>query len=105
MALSRLGERESGTETLQKAVAAYGEALKEWTRERVPLQWATTQSNLGVALSRLASARADETLQKAVAAYGEALKEWTPEASPYWHDIAQQNRDLTMALVAQRRAK
>ena len=26
------------------------EALKEWTRERVPLQWATTQNNLGIAL-------------------------------------------------------
>jgi len=35
-----LGERESGTARLEQAVAAYDEALKEWTRERVPLQWA-----------------------------------------------------------------
>ena len=28
-------------------------ALEEWTRERVPLQWAITQTNLGNALARL----------------------------------------------------
>ena len=48
-----LGERESGTAQLEEAVAAYREALKEWTRERVPLEWATTQNNLGTALATL----------------------------------------------------
>ena len=48
-----LGERESGTARLEEAVAAYREALKEWTRERVPLEWATTQNNLGNALRAL----------------------------------------------------
>jgi hypothetical protein len=38
-----LGARESGTERLEEAVAAYREALKERTRERVPLYWAMTQ--------------------------------------------------------------
>jgi tetratricopeptide (TPR) repeat protein len=37
-ALFRLGERESGTKHLEEAVAAYGAALEEWTRERVPLE-------------------------------------------------------------------
>ena len=46
-ALLRLGERESGTARLDEAVAAYREALKEMTRERVPLDWAMTQNNLG----------------------------------------------------------
>ena len=32
---------------------AYREALKERTRERVPLDWALTQMNLGTALVRL----------------------------------------------------
>ena len=49
-ALETLGERESGTARLEEAVAAYHEALKERTRERVPLDWATTQNNLGNAL-------------------------------------------------------
>ena len=56
-ALKTLGERESGTGKLEEAVAAYREALKEQTRERVPLQWATTQTNLGNALFRLWRAR------------------------------------------------
>ena len=60
-------------------MAADGEALKERTRERVPLDWAATQHNLGVALERLGerereSGSGTETLQKAVAADGEALR-------------------------------
>ncbi len=51
IALAALGERESGTARLEEAVAAYRAALEEWTRERVPLDWATTQNNLGNALS------------------------------------------------------
>ena len=46
IALATLGERESGTERLEQAVAAFTEALKERTRERVPLGWAATQNNL-----------------------------------------------------------
>jgi hypothetical protein len=36
-ALIRLGERESDTARLEKAVTAFHDALKERTRERVPL--------------------------------------------------------------------
>ena len=46
-ALKALGERESGTARLEEAVAAYRATLQEWTRDRVPLQWAMTQMNLG----------------------------------------------------------
>src|SRR5262249_29262111 len=35
---------------LEEAVLAYREALKEFTRERVPLDWAAAQNNLGNAL-------------------------------------------------------
>ena len=53
-----LGERESGTARLEEAVAAYRAALEERTRERVPLDWAGTQNNLGSALCSSGSARA-----------------------------------------------
>ena len=53
-----LGLRESGTARLNEAVAAFREALTERTRERVPLQWAKTQSNLGNALKASVSVRA-----------------------------------------------
>ena len=56
IALGALGERESGTARLEEAVAAFRAALEECTRDRVPLQWATTQTNLGAALGRLGRA-------------------------------------------------
>ena len=51
-ALQALGERESGTARLEQAVKAYQAALLEWTRDRVPLDWASAQNNLGNAGAR-----------------------------------------------------
>ncbi len=69
-ALATLGERESGTEKLEQAVAAYHAALEEWTRGRVPLLWAEAQSNLGSALEALGERESGtEKLEQAVAAY------------------------------------
>jgi hypothetical protein len=39
--------RERGTARLKEAVAAYREALRERTREYMPLQWAMTQKRVG----------------------------------------------------------
>jgi hypothetical protein len=47
------GQRESGTARLDEAVTAFRAALQEWTRERVPLDWAMTQNNLGASLQTL----------------------------------------------------
>ena len=67
---------ESGTAHLEDAVTAYSEGLKEQTRERSPLDWAVTQSNLGRALFVLGFRGSDAAyLEKAVASYREALKE------------------------------
>jgi hypothetical protein len=43
----------SRTARLNEAIAAFREALTETARERVPLDWAKTQTNLGTALARL----------------------------------------------------
>ena len=59
-ALQTLGKREGDTALLEQAVAAYRSVLEEYTRERMPLQWAKTQNNLGgtlVELGRKARAR------------------------------------------------
>ena len=53
VALATLGAREPGTERLEQAVDAYTEALKERTRERVPLDWVAAQNNLGRAIEFL----------------------------------------------------
>ena len=70
-----LGERESGTARLEEAVAAYREALQEKTRERVPLDWAMTQNNLGTALQTLGERESGTArLEEAVAAFRAALR-------------------------------
>jgi hypothetical protein len=58
--------------------AAPSRPLEETTRDRVPLDWARTQNNLGLVLSTL-GARENGTarLEEAVAAYRAALEEMT----------------------------
>jgi len=83
IALSTLGEREVGTVRLEQAVTAYENALLEWTRGRVPLDWATTQNNLGTALSTLGGREAGTArLEQAVTAFENALLERTLERVP-----------------------
>ncbi len=74
-ALTVLGMQGGQNEPLKRAIAAYREALKERTRERVPLQWAAIQNNLGTALQSLGERESGTVrLEDAVAAYREALK-------------------------------
>src|SRR6516164_163864 len=69
-ALFTLGERENGTAHLEEAVEAYRAALQDWTRDRVPLQWAVAQNNLGSALARLGERQSGTArLEEAVTAY------------------------------------
>jgi predicted LPLAT superfamily acyltransferase len=82
-ALWTLGARESGTQHLTEAVAAYRAALEEYTRERVPLDWATTQNNLGNTLWTLGERESGtQHLTEAVAAYRAALQERTQVRVP-----------------------
>ena len=63
-ALTLLGERESRTETgcLEKAVAAYSAALEKRTRVLVPLSWAASFGEQGVALMLIADRTSDGAL-------------------------------------------
>src|SRR5262249_40281218 len=72
-----------GVARLEEAVASYREAIKERTRERVPLDWAVTQSNLGLALKELGEQTGSATqLEEAAAACRAALSELTRERTP-----------------------
>jgi tetratricopeptide (TPR) repeat protein len=98
-ALRVLGARESGMAKLEEAVVAYREALKEYARERVPLDWAMTQNNLGNALYTLGARESGTAkLEDAVAAYHDALKERTRERVPLQWAGTQNN--LAVALKA-----
>ena len=105
-ALATLGERESGRERLEQAVTAYTEALKEITRERVPLGWAMTQNNLGAALATLGNRESGtERLEQAVTAFTEALKEITRERVPLDWAATQNNLGAALATLGKRESR
>jgi hypothetical protein len=71
---------------------------------RVPLQWATTQHNLGNALCALGERDSGTAqLEGAVAAYRAALEEFTHDRAPRSHQDTQ--RKLERALELQRRKR
>ena len=102
----RSGERESGTARLEEAVAAYRAALEERTRERVPLDWAMTQNNLGNALRTLGERESGTArLEEAVAAYRAALEETDARArAARLGDDAEQPRQRALDARASGRA-
>ena len=103
VALATLGEREPGTERLEQAVDAFTEALKEQTRDRVPLDWATTQNNLGAALETLGERESGtERLEQAVDAYAEALKERTRDRVPLDWAMTQNNLGVALSDLGER---
>ena len=98
-----LGGRENGTETLQKAIVAYNEALKEFTRDRDPLDWAGTQLGIGDVFEALGERESGtEILQKAVTAYGEALKEYKPDSDFLDWARTQSHLNSALDLIARR---
>ena len=74
------------------------------TRERVPLQWAMTQMNLGNALLRLGERESGTAcLDEAVVAYDGALEIISASRSDYYETICRSNRARTLALIENRR--
>jgi len=103
MTALRLGEQLGDNRYLAEAITSYRAALAEWTRERVPYNWAMTQSNLGIALALLDEReRKTARLEEAVIAYQEALKEWTPEQVPLGWASTQNNLGLALMRLGER---
>ncbi|MBN1202172.1 MAG: TIR domain-containing protein [Anaerolineae bacterium] len=86
---------------LGRAVAAFEEALRFYTPEAAPLDYAMTQTNLGAAYADLAEIedRAGN-LARAVAAFQEALRFRTPETAPLDYAMTQNNLGTTYADLA-----
>jgi tetratricopeptide (TPR) repeat protein len=73
-ALAQDGEQTGNSEPLAESIGLY-RLLDEYTRARVPLDWAVTQNNLGLALWRFGERESGTArLEEAVAAYREALQ-------------------------------
>jgi tetratricopeptide (TPR) repeat protein len=77
---------------LREAIVAFRAALEEYTHERMPLNWAATQNNLGNALLALGWEEiGTERIEEAVLAFRAALKEYTHERMPRNWAITQNN--------------
>ena len=100
---SVLGDQIGDPHSLGKAIAAYRAALQVRTRERVPLDWAMTQNNLGNALARF-GAREEGTalLEEAVAAYRAAMEVYTRERVPLDWATTQNNLGNTLSILGER---
>lgn len=98
-----MGEHESGTTHLQESVTAFRLALEERTRERVPLDWAATQNNLGNALANLGKRESGTTrLQESVAAYRLALEEFKAGHAEYYVEKTQRSLEQVLELITKR---
>jgi tetratricopeptide (TPR) repeat protein len=77
-ALYREGDERGDNAALERSIETWHLVLQQRPRDRVPLQWATTQNNLGIALSRLGGRESGTArVEEAVAAYRAALQERT----------------------------
>lgn len=98
-ALYREGGERGDNPALIASVEIWRRVLQSHNRERVPLDWAKTQTNLGKALGILGEREAGTArLEQAVAAFRVALEEWTRERVPL--DWAKTQTNLGNALQA-----
>src|SRR5271157_649290 len=79
-------------ENLRQAIEHYQLALRYRTRINVPLDFAGTQVNLGLAYKNLAASQdRAENLRKAIECYQQALTVYTPDDTPLRFDAAYNN--------------
>ena len=76
---------------LQKAIACYEQALRVFTPEAAPLDYAMTQNDLGNAYADLPVGDRAANLRQAIACYEQALRVLTPEAAPRDYALTQNN--------------
>jgi tetratricopeptide (TPR) repeat protein len=100
--LYRQGDEFGDNDALLQAIAALRGVLTENTRERVPLDWAMTQNNLGNALQKLGEREIGTArLEEAVAAYRAALEEYTRERVPLDWAMTQNNLGNALSSLGQ----
>jgi hypothetical protein len=77
---------------------------EEYTRERVPLDWAMIHTNLGCALQTLGERETGTArLEEAVAAHRAALEEYTREHTPLDWARAHNNLGTALTVLGERR--
>jgi tetratricopeptide (TPR) repeat protein len=88
---------------LVEAIDRYKAALRQTPRDRVPLDWAMTQNNLGNALETLGERESGTArLEEAVAAYSLALEETTRDRVPLDWAMTQNNLGNALETLGER---
>lgn len=91
-ALVELGTRQSGTESLEHAIAELQLAIQQLGQGRAPLEWAAAKNNLGNAFYSLGQRDSGTgRLELAVAAYQSALEEYKQDRAPLEWAAAKNN--------------
>jgi hypothetical protein len=102
-ALYRQGDELGDNAALDKSIGIWDQlSRQEYPRERAPLDWATTQNNLGNALKLLGERGDDEALRRAVSVYENALLEFTRERAPLAWTTTQNNLGAALSVLGQR---
>ena len=97
------GDQRGDNAALKKSIEVYERALQERTRDRVPLDWAGTENNLGIALGTLGERESGTArLEEAVAAYRAALEELTRARVPLNWAQTQNNLGATLEALGER---
>src|SRR5438477_7762684 len=103
MTFQQWGIRNRDPARLKDAIAHFEAAREERTRERVPLQWASTESNLGLALLALDDYEPSQALlERALAAFRSALSEEAYERDPLAWAHTEEHLALTLYVLAGR---
>jgi CHAT domain-containing protein len=79
-------------QNLEKVIEGYESALKIYTKENFPIQWATIQNNRAVEYSKWTKGDRAENLEKAIEGYESALEIYTKEKFPIDWAMTQNNR-------------
>jgi len=95
-------EEETRKENLSHAINAYNEALKVYTLEEQPMEYAVTQNNLGMSYCVLAGiTKEEEDFYNAIEAYNEALKVYTLEEQPMEYAVTCTNLAIAYSLLSE----
>jgi len=95
-------EETARRENLSRAIDAYSEALKVYTLEEQPMEYATTQNNLGMSYCVLAGMTKEERdFYNAIDAYSEALKVYTLEEQPMEYALTSSNLAIAYSLLSE----
>lgn len=100
--LETIGERETGTQTLERAVELYRQSLNYFSATDDDENWAAAQNNVGNVLISIGERRGDiDVLEQAVDAHRAALARRDRAKSPYEWASSHNNLGLALYKVAE----